>query len=286
MNKIYPCLWFDGNAAEAAAFYCSVFENSSPATNTPLVVEFFLNGKKFMGLNGGPAFQKNPSISFFVHSDSEKSIKEKWDKLSEGGQVMMPLNTYPWSEQYGWCQDKFGVNWQLMLGKMPQEPIVPCLMFTQDKSGQAGEAIQFYTSLFNHSGIQLISRYEKDEPDVTGYIKHAQFTLEGQPFAAMDSPGPHTFTFNEGISLVVDCKDQDEVDYYWNNLTADGGQESRCAWLKDKYGVSWQIVPRALVELMNDKDPEKAGRVMQAMLKMKKIIVEELYKAADGKMLV
>jgi predicted 3-demethylubiquinone-9 3-methyltransferase (glyoxalase superfamily) len=290
MQKIYPCLWFDGNGKEAAELYCSVFENSKITSDTGLVVTFELNGKKFMGLNGGPMSKKNPSISFFAICKSEDEIQAKWNTLSEGGMVMMPLNSYPWSKKYGWCQDKFGVSWQLMLaaptqlgGKMQEESIVPCLMFTIGNSGKAGDAIHFYTSIFKNAETIMIARYEKGEPDVEGYIKHAQFTLDGQLFAAMDSSGPHPFTFSEGVSFVVDCDDQDEVDYYWEKLTADGGQQSMCAWLKDKYGVSWQIVPKDLVELMNDKDKEKAGRVMQAMLKMKKIIMADLYKAADGK---
>ncbi len=288
-NKIYPCLWFDGKGREAAELYCSVFENSKITADTGLVQTFELNGKKFMALNGGPMFKVNPSISFIVACKTADEIETKWKQLSEGGMVMMPLNSYPWSDKYGWCQDKYGVNWQLMIplptqeiGKVGNEGIAPCLLFTQGKSGKANEAIDFYTGLFPNSKTELIARYEKGEPDVEGYIKHARFVLDGVTFTAMDSSGPHTFTFSEGLSFVVDCADQAEVDYYWNKLTADGGQESMCAWLKDKYGVSWQIVPKLLGELMTSPDKEKAGRVMQAMLKMKKIIVADLQKAYDG----
>ncbi len=295
-NKIYPCLWFDGKAKEAAGFWCSVFSegDSSPdhsriTVDTPMVVNFELNGKKFMGLNGGPMFKINPSISFFVICSSAGETETKWKKLSDGGIVMMPLGSYPWSEKYGWCQDRFGVNWQLMMpapsqagGKMEGDTIVPSLMFTMNNSGRANEAIDFYTSVFKNAKTEMIARYEKGEPDVEGYIKHARFSLEGKTFAIMDSSGPHPFTFSEGLSLVVDCKDQDEVDYYWNKLTADGGEESMCAWLKDKFGVSWQIVPAKLGELIGSPDREKAGRAMQAMLKMKKIIIADLQKAYDG----
>jgi predicted 3-demethylubiquinone-9 3-methyltransferase (glyoxalase superfamily) len=281
-NKIYPCLWFDGKGKEAAEFYCSVFENSKITADTGLVQLFELSGKKFMALNGGPMFRINPSVSFFVVCKTAEETEAKWKQLSEGGMVMMALNSYPWSEKYGWCQDKYGVNWQLMMGKMENETIVPALMFTMNNSGRANEAIDFYTSLFPNSKTELIARYEKGEPDVEGYIKHARFSLNGETFAIMDSSGPHTFTFSEGLSFVVDCKDQEEVDYYWNKLTADGGQESMCAWLKDKFGVSWQIVPTKLGELIGSPDKEKAGRAMQAMLKMKKIIITDLQKAYDG----
>jgi predicted 3-demethylubiquinone-9 3-methyltransferase (glyoxalase superfamily) len=288
-NKIYPCLWFDGNGKEAAEFYCTVFENSKINTDSGMVQIFELDRKKFMALNGGPMFKINPSISFFIFCKSTEEIETKWKQLSEDGMVMMPLNNYPWSEKYGWCQDKYGVNWQLIIhapsqamSKMENGTIFPCMMFTMANSGRANEAIDFYTTLFPNSKTELIARYEKGEPDVEGYIKHARFLLDGDMFSNMDSSGPHPFTFNEGLSLVVDCKDQEEVDYYWNKLTANGGQESRCAWLKDKFGVSWQIVPTKLGELIGSPDREKAERAMQAMLKMKKIVIADLQSAYDG----
>ena len=281
-DKIYPCLWFDGKGKEAAEFYCTVFENSKITTDTGLVQLFELNGKKFMALNGGPMFKINPSVSFFVVCKTAEETEIKWKQLSDGGMVMMALNSYPWSEKYGWCQDKYGVNWQLMMGKMENETIVPAMMFTMNNSGRANEAIDFYTSVFPNSKTELIARYENGEPDVEGYIKHARFSLDGVTVAIMDSSGPHNFTFSEGLSFVVDCKDQEEVDYYWNKLTADGGQESMCAWLKDKFGVSWQIVPAKLGELIGSPDKEKADRAIQAMLKMKKIIITDLQKAYDG----
>lgn len=278
-NKIFTCLWFDGTAQAAADFYCSVFPNSKITAQNPMVTTFEIEGRKFMGLNGGPMFTKNPSVSFFVNCTTEKEIDELWQKLSEGGSVLMPLNKYPWSEKYGWCQDKFGVNWQLMLGKMEDEKIVPAMMFTQDNAGKAEQAIQFYTSVFKDTAIKMVSRYEKGEPDVEGYIKHAQFTLHNQLFAAMDSSAAHTFKFNEGISFVVDCKDQDEVDYYWNTFTADGGKESMCGWLVDKFGFSWQIVPDIMGKLMST--PEKAGKVMKEVMKMKKLDIAIMIKAAE-----
>jgi len=125
--------------------------------------------------------------------------------------------------------------------------------------------------------VKLIARYEPGEPDVTGTIKHAQFKLNEQLFMAMDSSMPHAFTFNEGISFVVTCDSQDEIDYFWNKLT-EGGEESMCGWLKDKYGVSWQIVPAILGDLMTGS-PDKANRVMQALLQMKKLDIAKLVNA-------
>lgn len=275
-NKLYPCLWFDGNAGEAARYYSSVFEHSGILSENSLVVMFELDGVLFMGLNGGPTFKINPSISFFVFCDSEVEIKHKWERLSEDGGVLMALDTYPWNEKYGWCHDKYGVNWQLMLASDAPQKIVPSFMFTQEQSGRAEEAINFYTSLFKNSEIQMISRYGKGQGDVEGNINHARFTLNGQEFAAMESSGPHQFTFNEGVSIVVPCDNQEEIDFYWNRLT-EGGKESQCGWLKDKYGVSWQIVPAMLGRLMSD--PEKSKRVMDVVMRSVKFNISELENA-------
>jgi len=148
--------------------------------------------------------------------------------------------------------------------------ITPFLWFDT----QAEEAMIFYVSLFKNSKVLGISR----GPDGRAFT--VSFELDGQEFMGLNA-GPQ-FKFNEAVSMYVNCEDQSEVDYFWNALTADGGEESMCGWLKDKYGLSWQIVPKQLGELMGDPDPEKSGRVMQAMLQMKKIIVADLQKAHDG----
>ena len=274
-NDLYPCLWFNGQAKEAANFYASAFDDSKITSENPLVVMFELNGMKFMGLNGGPQFNINPSISFFIFCNNREEVERKWNILSEGGNVLMALDKYPWSEMYGWCQDKFGVNWQLMIGQDEQK-ILPAFMFTQENSGRAEEAINFYTSIFDDSKINMVSKYEKGEQDVEGYIKHAQFTINGQRFVAMDSSGPHKFTFNEGLSIVVSCDTQEQIDYYWEKLS-DGGQKSQCGWLKDKFGVSWQIVPAVLGKLMSN--PEKREKVMGVVMKSKKFDIAELENA-------
>jgi predicted 3-demethylubiquinone-9 3-methyltransferase (glyoxalase superfamily) len=277
-NKIYPCLWFDGNAKAAAEFYCSVFANSKITTDTPMVVNFELSREKFMGLNGGPNFKFNPTISFFAICETKEEIVTCWNKLIEGGSVMMPLNKYPWSEKYGWLQDKFGVSWQLMLGSVEamELKIIPAFMFTGSQAGKAEQAVNFYTSIFSDSKIKDINRYLAGEHDVKGTIKHARFHLGKENFVALDSSAPHGFQFNEAISFVVDCETQEEIDHYWSKLTQ-GGQESQCGWLKDKFGVSWQIVPTILGKLMSD--PTKSQHVMAAFMQMKKFDIEKLLKA-------
>lgn len=145
--------------------------------------------------------------------------------------------------------------------------------------GQAEEAVEFYTSLFEDSRILSTRRYEAADPGPKGELMSATFELAGQEFMALN--GGASFTFSQGISLFVDCEDQEEVDELWAKLT-DGGEPGPCGWLTDRFGVSWQIIPRELGELLADEDREKAGRVMQAMLQMSKIEVEELRRAYEG----
>jgi len=277
-KQIYPCLWFDGNGREAAEFYCSVFKDTVITSDNQLVVMIDFAGQKIMLLNGGPQFKINPSISFVVICKTEQEIDKAWKSLAERGTVLMPLDKYVWSKKYGWVQDRFGVNWQLSFTEpeMAKQKITPALMFTGKNAGKAEEAINFYTSLFEDSGIVMISRYTKNDNDVEGTVNHAQFTLHKQLFMAMDSSMMHKFQFSEGISFVVECDSQKEIDFFWDSLTK-GGEESQCGWLKDKYGVSWQIIPSILTELMSDV--HKSVRVINAFLKMKKFDFEKLISA-------
>lgn len=190
----------------------------------------------------------------------------------------MPLDKYPWSERYGWLQDRFGISWQLAHGKLQDvgQKFAPMLMFAGGQAGRAEQAIQHYTSIFEPSSVMGILKYGANEEDNEGTVKHAQFQLGRQVFMAMDSSAPHGFDFNEGVSLVVSCDSQQEIDSYWNKLT-EGGQESMCGWLKDRFGVSWQIVPANLGELLSD--PARGQRVMQVLLTMKKLDIGRLLQA-------
>ena len=276
-NSIYPCLWFDNQAKEAATFYCSIFKNSKITSDNPIVTKFELEGQPMMGLNGGPMFKINPSISLFVTCQSNEEIENIYKQLMSGGSAMMPLDKYPWSEKYGWVADKFGMTWQLMLGNMPKPgpKIIPSLLFVGDQCGNAKKAMENYVAVFPDSNIDTMDLYKEGEPQ-PGNLKFGQFSLANAHFAAMDGPGDHNFKFNEGVSLVVECETQQEIDRYWSKLT-EGGMESQCGWLKDKYGVSWQIVPSILGALMSD--PNKAGKVTAAFMKMKKFNIEQLLSA-------
>ena len=279
-KTIYPCLWFNGNAKEAAEFYCSVFHDTKIVDDNHMVTMMESGGHRLMCLNGGPEFTINSSISFFVVCDMDCDIENAWKRLLEGGAVMMPLDTYPWSPKYGWLRDRFGVNWQLFAGKKEDmdQKFAPSLLFTGKQNGKAEEAINYYTSVFKDSVIESISKYEKNEGDTEGNVKYGQFRLGKKVFRAMDSSGPHQFGFNEAVSFVVECESQEEIDYFWNEFTKEG-QESQCGWLKDKYGVSWQIIPEILSQLMSD--PAKTQRVVNAFLQMRKFDIAALIKAAE-----
>jgi predicted 3-demethylubiquinone-9 3-methyltransferase (glyoxalase superfamily) len=161
------------------------------------------------------------------------------------------------------------------------QKITPFLWF----DNQAEEAAKFYTSVFKNSKIGRILRYDeasaKAAGGAVGSVLTVEFEIEGQKFTALNG-GPQ-FKFNESVSFVVNCKTQEEVDYFWEKLTAGGGRESECGWLKDKFGLSWQITPTVLIDMLNDKDPKKAGRVMKAMMQMQKIEINKLKAAYAGK---
>jgi len=157
---------------------------------------------------------------------------------------------------------------------MPQR-IVPNLWFDTE----AEEAAAFYTSLFDNSRIVNVSRYPEGSPGPTGSVMTVEFELDGERFVGING-GPQ-FAFTEAVSFQITCEDQDEVDFYWGKLT-EGGEEGQCGWLKDRYGLSWQVVPTGMDEIFSDPDPERAQRAMQAMLSMRKLDVEALRRAADG----
>ena len=299
MSKIVPCLWFDHQAEEAAQFYASLFQDSGideisrygkegfeihgQPEGRVLTVAFHLAGYKLVALNGGPHFSFTPAISLFVVLESEAEVDALWQRLGEGGSVLMPLQGYEWSPKFGWLNDRYGLSWQIMLGKRADvgQTITPALFFVGPQSGKAEAAIEFYTSVFSGSTIDGILRWEGDGPDPAGTVKHAQFRLAGETFMVMDSAHDHQFGFTEAISFMVYCDTQDEIDYFWTAMSA-VPQAEQCGWLKDRFGVSWQILPSILLELMSDPDRTKSGRVMTALLGMKKLDIARLKAAHAG----
>jgi predicted 3-demethylubiquinone-9 3-methyltransferase (glyoxalase superfamily) len=278
-EKITPCLWFNGNGSEAAALYCSVFANAKITEQSPFVTGINVSGQSITLLDGGPKYQPNPSISFYYICETTTELERIWKAFTEEGKVMMPLDKYPWGDQYGWVSDKFGVSWQIALGKIADvgQKITPCFLFTGKQYGRVEEAIDHYSSIFKDTKIDGILRYGANEqPDREGYVKHAQVAFNGQKFMLMESAAAHNFTFTEGISLTIHCESQEEIDYFWSKLT-ENGQESMCGWLKDKFGVSWQIIPVILSKIMSD--PAKAGKAAQAFMAMRKLNIEQIVQA-------
>lgn len=275
-NNMYPCLWFDDKAKEAAEFYCSIFSEAKITSTNPIVTMLEVFGQKLMCLNGGPQFTPNPSISFFINCHHQEEADHIWNQLQTNGKILMPLNKYEWSDYYGFLQDKYGFSWQIITGDFNEkdQKIVPCFLFTDDKYGQAHQAISFYSKVFTDSKIISESFYDEHEMPQKNIIKHARIILDGNEFRVMDGPGKHGFAFNEALSFVINCETQDQIDFFWNTFTSEGGQESMCGWCKDKYGVWWQVVPSIFGKLMSH--PDKGQKVMQAFLKMKKFDIKTL----------
>jgi predicted 3-demethylubiquinone-9 3-methyltransferase (glyoxalase superfamily) len=266
--------------------------HDTPSGDTD-IVSFKLRGYDFQAISAGPFFKFNPSISFMVNFDPSQDkeageqIDQVWDRLMEGGKELMPLDKYPFSERYGWVQDRYGLSWQLIYTDPAGEErpsIIPSLLFVGDVYGKAEEASDFYLSVFkDDTGRGAIARYTAGmEPDREGMVMFTDFRLKGQWFAAMDSAREHDFGFNEAVSFIVLCEGQEDIDYYWKRLSAVPEAE-QCGWLKDRYGISWQIVPAAMDKMLQDQDPERVARVTRAFLRMKKFDLAALQDAFDGK---
>jgi predicted 3-demethylubiquinone-9 3-methyltransferase (glyoxalase superfamily) len=296
MKRVSPCLWFDGQAEAAADFYASTLDDArvmrtdtyteagkeihGHQPGSVMSVEFEIEGLPFVALNGGPEFHLSPAISFLIGRRTIDEVNALWEKLLDGGTVNMPLDSYPFSQRYGWLSDKFGVSWQVILTPEKTTPgVTPSLMFTGAQAGHAEEAMHFYTSVFPDSSVGDIMRYRADQaPDMAGTVAYGEMTILGQKIATMDSAREHDFTFSEAISLMVLCDTQAEIDEYWQALSYVPEAEA-CGWLKDKYGVSWQIVPTLMNEMQRQGTPQQLERVTAAFMQMKKFDIAELERA-------
>lgn len=313
-QRIVPNIWCTRNAEEAGAFYASAFENAHaevesryPLTGLldfqqefagePLTVGLTISGTRFVLINAGDEFRPGPSISFMLNFDpmlfdcgeigggetgggeeqARASLDRLWARLAEGGSVLMPLGEYPFSRHYGWVQDRYGVNWQLMLTDPAGDPrpfIIPALMFDGDAQDRAAEAADFYVSVFADSpgGAEVGNRYPYGAP--TGKagadaLAFGEFRIGDQWFMAADNGSGVDHGFSCGVSLEVGCADQAEIDRLWEALSAVPEAE-QCGWLTDRFGVSWQIVPEDMGELM--ERPGAYGNMME----MKKIVIADL----------
>lgn len=296
---IAPCLWLRDGAETAAAFYLDTFgtgrviartvfpEGADNPVGQPrgslMSVEIELLGQRLTVLNGGPQFVLNPSISLFVRVGAVAEVERLFAALSAGGEVLMPLGEYPWSPRFGWANDRFGVSWQVMAAPeapedVPLPSMAPFLLFCGAQFGNALPAMERLCGVFANSGIDGVERFEVGEPG-EGSVKQGRFVLGGQRFMAMDSAMDHGFGFNEALSLQVLCEGQAEIDHYWRELSV-GGEPGQCGWLKDRFGISWQVVPARWIDwLGSNADAAARERVFAAMAEMTKIEVAVLEEA-------
>lgn len=294
MQTITPSIWCNGTADEAAAFYRAVFPNTTitetvrypteglpefqePLAGQTLTHDLDVNGYRLILVNAGDEFAPNPAISFFVNVDPgvfdnpRGFIDELWAKLGDGGSVLMPLQSYDHSEYYGWVADRFGVNWQLMLTNPEGDPrpfIVPDLMFSGPNQNKAAEAVDTYVGLFRDAQLANRVHYPAGAPGpvTDDSVIFSDFTLHGEWLAAMDSGVEQPFTFTEGVSLMVEVDGQEEIDRLWEVLAH---EEQPCGWCRDKFGVSWQIEPKNLGELLS-----RPG-AYEAYMQMKKVVIDD-----------
>lgn len=301
MQKITPHLWFDKEAKQSAEFYVSIFPNSkikkhNVIKGTPSgdcdIMSYELAGQSFMSISAGPYFKINPSISFMVNFDpshdnnAKENLSKLWEKLIDGGTALMPLQEYPFSKWYGWVQDQYGLSWQLILTNQDGEKrpfIVPSFLFVGEAYGKAGDAVDYYLSVFKDSKLGQMIKYPSGaNPNNEGTVMFSDFSLSNTWFNAMDGVGEHDFKFNEAISFMVSCDTQEEIDYFWEKLSYVKEAE-QCGWLKDKFGISWQIVPTRMSEMMDTGTPEQNKLVTEAFLKMKKFDINTLERAFNTK---
>ena len=290
MRQLISALWFDKEAEEAANFYTSIFENSriirrETIKDTPIgdseSIDFELENLSFEAFNGGERANFNSSISIMVSMATDKEVDALYAKLSVGGVDLMPLDSYPFSERYAWVQDKYGVTWQIMVDENSavKQKLKLNLLFSGESCGKAEAALNYYHEVFNQSEIEAISHYSEGEAeDSRAKVNYSELNINKQKLVLMDHGMGGDFNFNEAYSLMILCGSQAEVDYYWDKLSHDSAFE-QCGWLKDKFGVHWQIMPVRLYELMKNGSEEEQKRVTQAMLNMKKLDIEALENA-------
>lgn len=298
MKTIIPYLWCSRNAEELVQFYTQIFPQAQAGKKTYytpasakvsgmkegelLTYQFRLLDQEFVALNGGDLFKFSPAVSLTVSLESDEQIHSLWEKLLEGGSVLMPLQEYPFSKKYGWLQDQFGVSWQLRKSEEPQESISPSLLFVGEKYGKAEEAAKHYADIFKDQGQILdLGPFSEKGPDPEGEMTYALLKLRDRYFTLMDGPGEHNFDFTGAISFLVDCEDQAEIDYFWSALS-EGGEELPCGWVKDRYGVHWQVFSLSTEKFFEPQGSAAAEKALEAMYEMKKIILADIRNAYES----
>lgn len=260
---VTPAIRCNGDADEAARFYADVFREGSVVEQVPgYAATVSIHGFRISLINGGAQNAPNPSISCILNFDpllfggeaqARAYLDELYEQLSTGG-VLMELGEYPFSPRYAWVRDRFGMTWQLMLTDPAGEPrpfILPSFIFGGTNHANAEEATEAWITLFDDARRGALRRYGEGGPMEAGAVMFTDFTLRGTWMAAMDSGAFHDFTFTPGVSMIVSCQDQEEIDLYWAGLSAVPEAE-HCGWCVDRWGVSWQVVPHNIAKLMAD----------------------------------
>lgn len=293
-QTITPSLWFAEGTGEAIDHYVAVFDPVVPGgarvtatshypteglsdaqksfAGQVLTVDFEIGGVALTAINGGPAFRPNPAISFSLALPDRAAVTAVWAALSDGGRVLMELGPYPFSELYGWVEDRHGVSWQLALAGADAAPgpaVTPSLLFTGDAVGRAEEALRRYVAVFGGAVGTLALYPEPTGPAAAGDLMYGDAQVGGSRLAAMDSGAVMDTPFSPAISFVVACDGQEELDRVWSELSRVPEAE-RCGWCQDEFGVSWQVVPSNLGDLL-----QRPG-AYAALMGMGRIVIADL----------
>lgn len=287
-TKIVPNIWCNGNARELAERYTQIFRNTEitgsqqyPTEGLPdfqkdmagkdVTVDITIAGQPLTLINADDTFRPNPSLGFMVNfdpaqfPDAQEYLDATYVALKEGGRVLMELGEYPFSQRYAWVEDSAGVSWQLIMTRPENDPrphIIPAFMFCGEAQGKCAEAVDFYCETIPNSVVGRRVMYPHNPTEVM----FSEFQLAGQWFTAMDSGVPQDFGFTGGVALLINAKDQEEIDFLWSQLAA---QEQPCGWCVDRFGVAWEIIPKNFGELMSKPD------AYQTMMTMTKIEIDK-----------
>ncbi|HEP1818500.1 TPA: VOC family protein [Streptococcus suis] len=281
MQTIIPHLWYDTEAKEAVAFYVDLFGGkidwTYTITDTPSgdsdLIQFQLGDMTLAAISAGPYFKLNESMSLMVNVVSKDEVTRLYQALSEGGRILMPLGEYPFSPYYVWLEDRFGLSWQLSYAPDLDKPYQfdICLLFSQDQVGLAQPMLDYYKDKLPQASVGQVSYYGEGEAAVeAAKLNYAELLVGGQKMIVMDHGYGGEVSFNEAFSLMVYVDSQDELNFYYDLLSAVPEAEM-CGWVKDQFGISWQIVPRILMEAYDTANPETVKAVNDAVLTMKRL---------------
>lgn len=281
MKHITTWLWFKDEAEDAVDYYMSIFQSGqimekyyipNDQNVSSVVINFKIGDLNLGAFNGNLDYAKmSPALSLKVTCETEDELNKLWVELSGNTRVIVPLQKRSFTKLYGWCIDKYGVSWQLNLNNKPQK-ITPHLMFANGNYMRSYEAVEFYANIF---GDAIVSKLDV-RPD--NKVKWCEIKINDFTMTLSDSAKDNDYTFSDAISIEYDCKDQAEIDRIWDSLIADGGEEVACFWLRDKFGLSWQIIPEDFYDLINGPNSDKVLAVVQTMTKP---IIADLLKASE-----